>query len=69
MTTYASNSYFNCILHSNNKMYELQRNQNFRFSHEGWADLRVEPTQNCRISEFGQRHTQPIFKYMGTRVT
>jgi len=50
-------------------MYELQRNQNFRFSHEGWADLRVEPTQNCRISEFGQRHTQPIFKYMGTRVT
>lgn len=26
MTTYASNSYFNCILHSNIKTYELQRN-------------------------------------------
>lgn len=28
MTTYASNSYFNCILHSNNKMYEIQSNLN-----------------------------------------
>ena len=39
-----------------------------RFSHEGRADFHVEPTPNCRISEFGQRRTQPIFRYMGTRV-
>lgn len=72
MTTCASNPYFNCMFHPNNKMYGLQRNLNaiktFAFCMEGYADLHVEPTSNGRISEFGQRRTQSIFNYMGACV-